>query len=140
MDCIECGYCEEHYECAFFPTEVYKLRWFKDTKIIKDGDYYYLGRCQYYVDKKCLIHEHDDKRPILCIIYPVRYTELGDVYVDTECPAHASVTQEELEYAKKIIPIHGVELARFIRENDKHISLSNSYVVCRHTRKRSDTA
>lgn len=118
MECTQCGYCECVYDCVFFPIELYKLQFFRNSKIIKDGDYYYLNKCEHFLGGKCTMH--DDRRPFLCMIYPVK-VECGRVFtVDLCCPAHATVTEEDIAWARGIVPLKGNDLDDLIRASRMH--------------------
>ena len=120
MKCFGCGYCENTIDCVFFPSEAFhKLQFFKNSRIIKDGKYYYLNRCEHYVGGQCDMH--DDRRPVLCIIYPIIIRN-GVLTVDPKCPAHETVTPEDIEWARQLIPLKDSSLDDLVEASARHNS------------------
>jgi len=62
---------------------------------------------------------HDDRRPVLCIIYPVIIRN-GVLTVDPNCPAHDTVTSEDIEWARKLIPLQGSSLNEIVEAAEVH--------------------
>jgi Fe-S-cluster containining protein len=78
-------------ECCFDvfiilnPFEEKLFENFEGFKKVKHGAIFYTKNgCPYLnKNKKCSIH---NEKPLYCHYYPIFIT--GDIYVDTECPAH----------------------------------------------------
>lgn len=64
---------------------------------------------------------HDERRPVLCIIYPIIIRN-GVLTVDPNCPAHETVTPEDIEWARQLIPLKGSSLDDLVEASARHNS------------------